>query len=162
MPRDEHDRLKAAAAIAADLSDDELLAYAQAVVEEMQFYRGLIAPLHGEVLRRMSERKATLILAGGWAADRDASNEYTWDIDALEAYVHPLVPAADWPKLVEEVPPPPPPPGPVYKANTARLLALRKRLGDAGAVIDRCYSVQEKVKGVSFRKVDAPPLPPAE
>ena len=148
---DEPDQFARLLARLADTPDTDLVTVGRFFEEQAQKHSDMVGKIKAEIARRMAAVDATAMYGTGCSAVVDRSRSYIWDIPALYEKLRPLLPTAVFDECVEELPPPPPPVK-MFKANTVKLLALRKKLGSqVGAVLDECHRVEEGNPRVSFK-----------
>jgi hypothetical protein len=134
------------------LSDEELAGALTFARAESETWRKAVNAFEGETLRRFSSRNASLINAGEYQVELTSSTEYTWYMDKLEEKFKPLLTPAQWESVCPLEEPKPAPP-PRRKPHAQRILALAKKLGEEGAVIEDCYQRSQKNPKVEIRRV---------
>ena len=151
VERSERERLAWVADNLDHIPDDLLIEAALLIEEGAKFYSGLLGKFKQAALDRLNGAGASLLNApAGWIEKVAGKPTYEWDIDRLRERVLPLVPPAEREKLIEEIPPPPP--VTKYKANTVKLNALAKKLGEKGAEVDACRQRIEGPPSIVFHR----------
>lgn len=104
----------------------------------------------GGVMSRMERSGARTLVTAANIVELPVDKEYDWDLELLEGFLDTL-PEELTKGCIKREPPPPPPPPP--KVATVIVLALMRKLGDAGRPIESCYRIVEKPGRLKFTPV---------
>lgn len=132
--------------ILSELGDDEIATYLDDCRNAQGFWANTGNKLEAELLRRMLNAEARLVVGDEWKLEYETTAQYAWNIPALEKGLRPKVTQEQWEKLFDT----PEPVIPEPKVKTAAIMGLAKKLGPAErALIEKASGkteVRPKIK----------------
>ena len=122
-----------------DLSLDELISALFTAQSEARQANARLRKLEFEVMKRMDQEDASILVGEGWSCTRSGARSYSWDWRQLQG-LRPLF-GGLWEAIVEVTMPT----EPIVKVDTRKLLGLANRLSEKECeAIMACATIEQR------------------